>query len=122
MAAAALVTLSGGNLSQALAASSMALQSMLGLICDPVAGRVEVPCLGKNVLAASNAASCANMALSGFDPVIPFDEVIDSARRVSGQMPRELRCTSLGGLADTPTARRLEAGLAARRCGTGCAC
>ncbi len=123
MAAAALVTLSGGTLSQALTASSMALQSMLGLICDPVAGRVEVPCLGKNVIAASNAASCANMALAGFDAVIPFDEVVDSARRVSGQMPRELRCTSLGGLADTPTARRIEAGLAARKgCGDGCVC
>lgn len=92
----------------------MALQSMLGLICDPVAGRVEVPCLGKNVLAASNALSCANMALAGFDPVIPFDEVVDAARRVAGQMPRELRCTSLGGLATTPTAMKIEGRLAER--------
>ena len=123
MAAAALVTLAGGNLSQALAASSMALQSMLGLICDPIAGRVEAPCLGKNVIAASNAASCANMALAGFDPLIPFDEVIDAARRVAGQMPRELRCTALGGLATTPTAIRLEAALATkRRCSNSCAC
>ena len=123
MAAAALVTLAGGTLPQALAAASMALQSMLGLICDPVAGRVEVPCLGKNVLAASNAASCANMALAGFDQIIPFDEVVDAARRVADRMPREHRCTALGGLADTPTARALEAGLAARRgCGAGCGC
>jgi L-serine dehydratase len=123
MAAAALVTLAGGTLPQALAAASMALQSMLGLICDPVAGRVEVPCLGKNVLAAGNAASCANMALAGFDPIIPFDEVVDAARRVADRMPREHRCTALGGLADTPTARRLEAGLAARKgCGAGCGC
>lgn len=123
MAAAALVTLAGGNLSQALAASSMALQSMLGLICDPIAGRVEAPCLGKNVIAASNAASCANMALAGFDPLIPFDEVVDAARRVAGQMPRELRCTALGGLATTPTAIKLEAALATkRRCSSGCAC
>ena len=123
MAAAALVTLAGGNLSQALAASSMALQSMLGLICDPIAGRVEAPCLGKNVIAASNAASCANMALAGFDPLIPFDEVIDAARRVAGQMPRELRCTALGGLATTPTAIKLEAALGTkRRCSSGCAC
>jgi L-serine dehydratase len=118
MAAAALVTLADGTLPQALAAASMALQSMLGLICDPVAGRVEVPCLGKNVLAASNAASCANMALAGFDQVIPFDEVVGAARRVSDRMPREHRCTALGGLADTPTARALEAGLAAKK---GCA-
>lgn len=123
MAAAALVTLSDGTLPQALGAASMALQSMLGLICDPVAGRVEAPCLGKNVIAASNAASCANMALAGYDPLIPFDEVVDAARRVAGQMPRELRCTSLGGLATTPTALRLEAALKThRRCSTGCAC
>ena len=124
MAAAALVTLGGGTLSQATAAASMALQSMLGLICDPVAGRVEVPCLGKNVLAASNALSCANMALSGFDPVIPFDEVVDAARRVSGQMPRELRCTSLGGLATTRAAKNIELRLtgAEGHCGPGCGC
>jgi L-serine dehydratase len=125
MAAAALVTLAAGTLSQALAAPAMALQSMLGLICDPVAGRVEVPCLGKNVLAASNAISCANMALAGFDPVIPFDEVVDAAKRVSAQMPRELRCTALGGLATTKTAQAIElklAGARAAACGSGCGC
>ncbi len=126
MAAAALVTLAGGTLAQSVAASSMALQSMIGLICDPVANRVEVPCLGKNVMAASNALSCANMALSNFDPVIPLDEVIDTAKRVAAQMPRELRCTSLGGLAITPTSLALEAKLAERKeatCGTSaCGC
>ena len=114
MAAAALVTLAGGNLTQATGAASMALQSMLGLICDPVAARVEVPCLGKNIIAASNAFSCANVALAGYDQVIPFDEVVGAARRVSHNMPREHRCTSLGGLATTPTAIRLSAELAAR--------
>lgn len=123
MSAAALVTLADGTLPQALGAASMALQSMLGLICDPIAGRVEAPCLGKNVIAASNAASCANMALAGYDPLIPFDEVVDAARRVAGQMPRELRCTALGGLATTPTAIKLEAALATkRRCSSACAC
>jgi L-serine dehydratase len=126
MAAAALVTLAGGTLPQAVAASSMALQSMIGLICDPVANRVEVPCLGKNVMAASNALSCANMAMSDFDPVIPFDEVVDTAKRVAAQMPRELRCTSLGGLAITPTSLALEAKLAKNKeaaCGTSnCGC
>lgn len=123
MAAAALVTLADGTLPQALGAASMALQSMLGLICDPIAGRVEAPCLGKNVIAASNAASCANMALAGYDPLIPFDEVVDAARRVAGQMPRELRCTALGGLATTPTALKLEEALSTkRRCSTGCSC
>ena len=87
---------------------------MLGLICDPVAARVEVPCLGKNIIPASNAFSCASVALAGYDQVLPFDEVVDAARRVSEKMPREHRCTSLGGLATTPTAIRLSAELAAR--------
>lgn len=119
MSAAALVTLAGGTLTQATGAASMALQSMLGLICDPVAARVEIPCLGKNVIAASNAVSCANMALAGFDAMIPFDEVVDAAKRVAERMPREHRCTSLGGLATTPTALRLSAALAARKSARG---
>jgi L-serine dehydratase len=125
MAAAALVTLAGGSLAHCVAASSMAMQNMIGLICDPVANRVEVPCLGKNVMAASNALACANMALAGYDPVIPLDEVIDAAALVSTQMPRELRCTNLGGLSITPTAVALESKLAERRaasCGSGCHC
>ena len=125
MAAAALVTLAGGTLAQSVAAASMAFQSMLGLICDPVASRVEVPCLGKNVMAASNALSCANMALADYDPVIPLDEVIETAQRVGAQMPRELRCTALGGLAVTRTAQALEQKLAARKgsaCAASCRC
>ncbi|WP_425615720.1 L-serine ammonia-lyase, iron-sulfur-dependent, subunit alpha [Anatilimnocola sp. NA78] len=125
MAAAALVTLGGGTLPQAVAAASMAMQSMIGLICDPVANRVEVPCLGKNVMAATNALSCANMALANFDPVIPFDEVVATAKRVALQMPRELRCTNLGGLSITPTSIALEENLAARKsagCGSSCGC
>ncbi len=125
MAAAALVTLAGGTLTQAVAASSMAFQSMIGLICDPIANRVEAPCLGKNVMAAANALCCANMALAGYDQVIPLDEVIDTAKRVAKQMPRELRCTNLGGLSITPTALALEKKLAERRgkaCGAGCGC
>ncbi|MEP2776278.1 MAG: L-serine ammonia-lyase, iron-sulfur-dependent, subunit alpha [Luteolibacter sp.] len=125
MAGSALVTLAGGSLAQCVAASSMALQSMIGLICDPVANRVEVPCLGKNVMAAANALSCANMALAGYDPVIPLDEVIDTAKDVAARMPREVRCTNLGGLSISPTAIALEEKLTARRaasCGTGCGC
>jgi L-serine dehydratase len=115
MAAAALVTLANGTLTQAVGAASMAFQSMLGLICDPVANRVEVPCLGKNIMAASNALSCANMALADFDPVIPLDEVIETAQRVGDQMPRELRCTALGGLSITKTSRAIERKLEARK-------
>jgi L-serine dehydratase len=104
----------------------MALQSMIGLVCDPIANRVEAPCLGKNVMAAANALSCANMALAGFDPVIPLDEVIETAKRVSAQMPRELRCTALGGLSITPTSLAIEKGLAERKaaaCGmASCGC
>jgi L-serine dehydratase len=126
MAAAALVTLADGTLPQAVAAASMAFQSMLGLICDPVANRVEVPCLGKNVLAASNALSCANMALADYDPVIPFDEVVETAQRVAGQMPRELRCTALGGLSITKTSQAIEQKLAGKKaaaCGApSCGC
>ncbi|HCN29926.1 MAG TPA: serine dehydratase [Verrucomicrobiales bacterium] len=123
MAAAALVTLAGGTRDQAIAAASMAFQSMLGLICDPIANRVEAPCLGKNVMAASNALSCANMALAGYDPLIPLDEVIDAAKAVAERMPREHRCTSLGGLAVTPTSLEIEKRLASfkKGCGT-CAC
>jgi L-serine dehydratase len=102
----------------------MAFQNMLGLICDPIANRVEAPCLGKNVMAASNALACANMALANFDPLIPLDEVIETAQRVAGQMPRELRCTALGGLSITPTSKAIEQRLAANKaagCGN-CAC
>lgn len=125
MAAAALVTLANGPLNQSVAASSMAFQSMIGLICDPIANRVEAPCLGKNVMAAANALCCANMALAGYDQVIPLDEVIETAKQVAKQMPREVRCTNLGGLSITPTAKAIEEKLAAKRassCGSGCGC
>jgi len=108
MAAAALVQLAGGSAEQALAASSMALQNTLGLICDPVANRVEVPCLGRNVLGATNALASANMALAGFDPVIPLDEVIQTMDAVGKSLPHTLRCTALGGLSVTPRSKRIE--------------
>ena len=120
MGAAALVTMAGGTLKQTIAAASMALQNMIGLICDPIANRVEAPCLGKNTMAAANALACANMAMAGYDEVIPLDEVIETAKRVSAQMPRELRCTALGGLSTTPTSKRIEQQLASG-CGP-CAC
>jgi len=114
MASAALVTLAKGNLLQAISASSMALQNILGMVCDPVANRVEVPCLGKNVLAVSNALSSANMALAGFDQVIPLDEVIAAMDAVGRRIPRELRCTALGGLSATRTAREIDRRLRVR--------
>jgi L-serine dehydratase len=114
MAAAALVTLGNGTLDQAIAAASMALQNSFGLVCDPVANRVEVPCLGKNVAAAANALSCANMALAGYDAVIPLDEVIEAMDQVGKSLPCELRCTALGGLSITPTSLRIQQELEGR--------
>jgi len=108
MAAAALVTLAGGNTGQAVAAASMALQNSLGMVCDPVANRVEVPCLGKNIMAAANALACANTALADYDPVIPLDEAIEAMDHVGRSLPRELRCTALGGLSVTRTSRQIE--------------
>ncbi len=107
MAAAALVTLAGGSARRAIDAASLAIQNVLGLICDPVANRVEVPCLGRNVLAASNALACANMVLAGYDAVVPLDEVIETMDRVGKSLPAELRCTALGGLSITPASRAI---------------
>jgi L-serine dehydratase len=108
MAAAGLVQLMGGDARQAVNAASMALQNCLGMICDPVADRVEVPCLGKNILAATNALNSANMSMAGFDPVIPLDEVIDAMKSVGEEMPRTLCCTGLGGLSLTPASKKLQ--------------
>ncbi|MGI9244064.1 MAG: L-serine ammonia-lyase, iron-sulfur-dependent, subunit alpha [Verrucomicrobiales bacterium] len=111
MSAAALTFLGGGNLEQSLGAASMALQASLGMICDPIGNRVEAPCLGKNVLAATNAVSCANMALAEYQHLIPLDEVIEAMDKVGKAMPHEHCCTGLGGLAATPAARKIEAAL-----------
>jgi len=108
MAAAALVQLAGGTARQAVDAASMALQNVFGMTCDPVANRVEVPCLGKNIMAVSNALACANMAMANFDAVIPLDEVIDAMDRVGKRIPHELRCTALGGLSITKTSKEIE--------------
>lgn len=108
MAAAAMVNLAGGTAKQAIAAASMALQNSLGMVCDPVANRVEVPCLGKNVMAAVNALSCANMAMADFDPVVGLDEVIEAMDRVGRSLPREVRCTALGGLSICKTSKEIE--------------
>lgn len=120
MAAASIVYLAGGSLSQSLSAASIALQNSLGMICDPIANRVEAPCLGKNVLAATNALSCANMALANYDHLIPLDEVIETMDRVGAAIPSTLRCTNLGGLSVTPTARELESRLQSRQVFKSC--
>lgn len=108
MAAAGIVQLYGGTAKQALDAASMAIQNMIGLVCDPVADRVEVPCLGKNISAAVNAFTSATMACAGFDAVIPLNEVLETVSRVSNQMPSCVKCTGMGGLAITQSAKRLK--------------
>ena len=108
MAAAGLVQLMNGTANQAIAAASIALQNTMGMICDPVAKRVEVPCMGKNVMAAVNALSSANMALAGVDFVIPLDEVIQAMDKAGRMLPYELCCTGLGGLSITPTSKKIE--------------
>jgi L-serine dehydratase len=108
MAAAALVGMAKGTLHQSLAAASLALQNTLGLICDPIGNRVEAPCLGRNVMAATNAVSCANMALSDYNHLIPLDEVIETMQLVGNEIHHTLRCTNLGGLSVTKTAKEIE--------------
>jgi len=108
MAAAGIVQLMGGTAKQSLGAASMAIQNLIGLVCDPVADRVEIPCLGKNINAAVNAYSSALMAISGFDEVIPLDEVIQTVSQVSKLMPTCVKCTGKGGLAITSTATHLK--------------
>ena len=109
MAAGALVALRGGSGQQICHAVAMALKNLLGLICDPVAGLVEVPCVKRNVVGAVNAVSAADMALAGIESRIPVDEVIDTMGEVGRRIPVEFRETALGGLADTPTGKAIEA-------------
>jgi L-serine dehydratase len=108
MTAAAIVDMAGGSAEQAVDAASMSYQNMIGLICDPIADRVEAPCLGKNISAAMNALSSSTMALSGFDAVIPLDQVIEAVYAVGRRIPFELRCTGLGGLSTTPRALEIK--------------
>ena len=107
MAAAAIVELAGGTPAQVADAASMAIQSLLGLVCDPVAGLVEVPCVRRNATGVSVAITCADMALAGIGATIPFDEAVAAMRRVGNAMPPALRETGEGGLAATPTGARL---------------
>ena len=104
MAAAAVVELAGGTPAQAADAVSIAIQSMLGLVCDPVAGLVEVPCVKRNASGVAMALVAAELALAGCGATIPADEAIGAMRRVGRAMPEALRETAEGGLATTPTA------------------
>ena len=111
MAAAAIVYLGKGSLAQSIAAASLVLQSTLGMTCTPIANRVEAPCLGNNVMAATNAITFANMALSGYDELIPLDESIETMYTIGMAIPHQFKCTNIGGLCATKTAKILEAKL-----------
>lgn len=104
MAAAGIVALFDGDLDAVESAAAFALKNLMGLVCDPVAGLVEVPCVKRNVAASVNAVACAEMAMAGIRTVIPLDEVILTMRAVGKSLPDALRETSLGGLAATPAA------------------
>lgn len=108
MASAAIVEMAGGTPQQSAEAFAMTLKNMLGLVCDPVAGLVEVPCVKRNAGGSSLAIVSADMALAGVTSRIPCDEVIGAMYRIGKQMPSSLRETGEGGLADTPTGRWLK--------------
>ena len=107
MAAAALTHILGGTAQQCADAYAIALANLLGLVCDPVAGLVEVPCVKRNVIGAVNAVSAANMAVAGITSRIPVDEVIGAMGEIGDALPADLRETGLGGLAGTPTGRKI---------------
>ncbi|OAS17022.1 L-serine ammonia-lyase, iron-sulfur-dependent, subunit alpha [Paenibacillus oryzisoli] len=107
MAAGALVELRGGTPEQAMHAVGLALKNTLGLICDPVGGLVEIPCIVRNGFGAVNAMAAADMALAGVRSVIPSDEVVQVMYEVGTAMPEKHRETAKGGLAQTPTGRKI---------------
>ncbi|MBU5483410.1 L-serine ammonia-lyase, iron-sulfur-dependent, subunit alpha [Clostridium sp. MSJ-11] len=108
MAAAAVVELMGGDVEQSLNAAAIVIKNILGLVCDPVAGLVEVPCAKRNVAGVVSALAFADMAMAGVKSVIPFDETVSAMYKIGKQLPPELRETAEGGLATTPTGLRLK--------------
>lgn len=109
MAAAAVVEILGGNPQEALHAAAMTLKNILGLVCDPIAGLVECPCVKRNAIGTANALISADMALAGIKSIIPFDEVVDAMLRVGRSLPNSLKETAQGGLAATPTGKKIMA-------------
>lgn len=112
MAAAAVVCLAGGSAQTAGNAVSIALMNCMGLVCDPIAGLVQMPCSFRNASQTANALLSADMALAGQNAVIPPDEAIEAMARVGHSLPAALRETSMGGIAATPTGRKIKKQLA----------
>lgn len=111
MAAGAAVELAGGSPDQVGHAVGLSLKNVIGLVCDPIAGLVEIPCIVRNGVHAVMALAAADLALAGVKSVIPADEVIETLHRVGSAMPREWKETALGGLAVTPTGQKIKADL-----------
>jgi L-serine dehydratase len=107
MAAAAVTELMGGDASASVHAAAMALMNTIGLVCDPVGGYVEVPCVSRNAFYAVHAVASAQLAIAGVTSPIPPDEVVQAMAAVGRMLPPELRETGEGGIADTPTGRRI---------------
>ncbi|PIW37307.1 MAG: L-serine ammonia-lyase, iron-sulfur-dependent, subunit alpha [Candidatus Kerfeldbacteria bacterium CG15_BIG_FIL_POST_REV_8_21_14_020_45_12] len=115
MAASGITEMRGGTPEQCLDAAALSLKNVLGLVCDPVGGLVEVPCIKRTTFMVMNAFTASDLAIGGVTSKVPFDEVVDALRRVGEAMPRELRETALGGLATTPTGLRVKAEMAERK-------
>ena len=107
MAAAAVVQLIGGSPAQCFHAGAIAIKNMLGLVCDPVAGLVEIPCIKRNAGGVLQALGAADLALSGVESYIPFDDTVEAMNRVGNAMPAALRETALGGLATTASGKEM---------------
>lgn len=107
MGAAGVAYMMGGNTKQAIHAAAMALKNTLGLVCDPVGGLVEVPCVKRNALFAVHGLTAAQLALAGVESVIPMDEIVEAMVRIGRSLPRGLRETAEGGLATTDTGRAI---------------
>lgn len=118
MAAGALVALQGGDAQAIAHAAAISMKNLLGLVCDPVAGLVEVPCVKRNVIGAVNALSCAEMALAGITSRIPPDQVFDAMKEIGDKMDSSLRETAMGGLAATPAGMDISKEFAKKTCCT----
>lgn len=103
MASAALVYMFGGSVDESFHAASMTITNVMGQVCDPIAGLVEIPCAKRNAIGVVNALMCADLALAKIECIIPFDEVVEAMYNIGRSLPSELRETGLGGLAGTPT-------------------
>ncbi|EWM98933.1 L-serine ammonia-lyase, iron-sulfur-dependent, subunit alpha [Staphylococcus aureus] len=108
MAAAAAVAIFGGSPEASGHAMALAISNLLGLVCDPVAGLVEIPCVMRNAIGSGNALISADLALAGIESRIPVDEVIEAMDKVGRNLPASLRETGLGGLAGTPTGEAIK--------------